>query len=458
MKVTRNMTEGNTYKNFLVFSIPLILSSLLSQAYSTIDAMIAGKFISEHALGAISATGSYEIVFQSLFNGFAAGFGIYIAQMFGKGDHAAIKRDTVNMGVIIASSSFIISVISIIFRAHIFNYLNVDPILRADAETYFVIYTMGYVLSYLNLLLLQTLYALGITSFSLYVSFVGAAVKIVGNLLSVLVFDLGIAGLAFFSIVSSASVTFFYLMMLRRAFKELKSEKEPYRFSFACVRNSFRYTFPTAVQQLAFHGVSLIIAPTINALGAAATTGYNVANRLYLLGTQPLWCVTNAFAYYTAQCAGKRDYAKIRHGLKVGFIMNSVILLPFVLAVMIFAPQITSMFFPSGYTGEAYEYAFRYAIIYLPFVYVQLVGHILHAYMRSLGRVNTVFGITIFGSIIRIVSTILLVRNMHIEGAYIGQIISWVGDAIVSVVIVMLFFRTVEHIKRVVEDVNKKRN
>ena len=84
MKLTRNMAEGNIYRNFLYFSIPLILSSLLSQAYTTIDAVIAGKFISEHALGAISATGSYDLLLNSLFSGFAAGFGIYTAQQFGK--------------------------------------------------------------------------------------------------------------------------------------------------------------------------------------------------------------------------------------------------------------------------------------------------------------------------------------------------------------------------------------
>ena len=83
MKFTKNLTEGNIYKAFLGFAFPLLLSYLLSQIYSTVDAVIAGKFISEYALGAVSATGSYENVFQSLFNGFAAGFGIYIAQQFG---------------------------------------------------------------------------------------------------------------------------------------------------------------------------------------------------------------------------------------------------------------------------------------------------------------------------------------------------------------------------------------
>lgn len=457
MKLTRNMTEGNVYKNFLYFSVPLILSSLLSQVYSTVDAVIAGKFISENALGAISATGSYDLLLYSLFNGFAAGFGIYIAQQFGKGDFTSVKQDTVTMGTLVAAVSAAISALSILFRSPILDYLKIDSLLRADAELYFVIYTAGYVLPYLNMLLLQTLYALGITSFSLYVSFLAAIVKIAGNLLSVLVFDFGVAGLAFFSIVSNGAVTLCYVWMLRRAFRELQIEKTAYRFRFSCVKNSLKYALPAAVQQMAFHGVGWLIAPAINALGAAATTAYNVSNRIYNLATVPLWCVTNAFTCYTAQCVGKGDHQKIGEGIKAGFLLNSLMLLPFVLVFLVFATPITSVFFPEDFTGDAYEYARRYAAVFLPFVYVQLVGHILHAYMRSLGAIHTVLGITLFGSTIRVVSTILLVSPMHIEGAYLGQIISWAADAIVSIIIVLCLYSRQDHLKRIVERVRKSK-
>lgn len=450
MKLTKNMTEGNIYKNYLYFCIPLILSSLLSQAYSTIDAVIAGKFISENALGAISATGSYDLLLKSLFDGFAAGFGIYIAQQFGKGDFATVKRDIVSNGVFVSTLSLIISLLSVLFRNPIMDYLKVDPILRADAEVYFVIYTMGYALSYLNLLLLQALYALGITSFSLYVSFIAAVLKIAGNLLSVLVFDLGVAGLAFFSVVSNATVTVCYVMMLRKAFRELQSEKKTYRFSFSCVKNSLKYALPAAIQQVAFHGIGMLIAPSVNALGAAATTGYDVSIRIYNLGTVSLWGVTNAFTCYTAQCVGRGDHKKIPGGLKVGVILNCLMLLPFILALGIFARPVTSVFFPAGFVGDAYQYAVRYAAVYLPFVYIQLVGHILHSYMRSLGSVNTVLGITLFGSMIRVVATVWLVPGMHIEGAFLGQIISWAADAIVSVIIVLCLYRTQDQLERIV--------
>lgn len=451
MRFTRNITEGNIYKSFLLYAAPLIVASLLSQAYSTIDAVIAGKFISEYALGAISATGSYEQLLTSLFNGFAAGFGIYIAQQFGKGAFASVKRDILSVGIIVAIFSLVISVFSVFFRNPIMDYLKVDPILRADAEIYFVIYTLGYVLPYVNLVLIQALYALGCTSFSLYVSFVAAVFKIGGNLLSVLVLDIGVAGLAFFSVLSNAAATVCYLFLLRRAFRELGSEKGAFRFRFSGIQDSLKYVLPAAIQQMAFHGVGMLIAPSVNGLGAAATTAFNVANRIYAFSTLSLWSISNAFTCYTAQCVGKGDAKKIPGGLKAGFVLNALAMLPFALIPMAFAGQVSALFFPTGFVGEAYEYAVRYASVYLPFIYVQLVGHILHCYMRSLGKMNTVLGITLVCSAIRVAATVMLVPAIRIEGAFIAQIISWAVDAVISIAIVFCLFRTQEQLKALVD-------
>ena len=58
----------------------------------------------------------------------------------------------------------------IVFCDPILDYLNVDPLLRADAKRYFLLYSMGYAAFCVNIFWSRTLQALGITSFSLYVS------------------------------------------------------------------------------------------------------------------------------------------------------------------------------------------------------------------------------------------------------------------------------------------------
>jgi len=76
--------------------------------------------------------------------------------------------------------------------------------------------------------------------------------------------------------------------------------------------------------------------------------------------------------------------------------------------------------------------------------------------MRSLGSIHTVLGITLFGSAIRVAATLLLVPRMHIEGAYLGQIISWAADGAVSIAIALWFYRTPDQLKRITDRVRAR--
>lgn len=456
MSITKNITRGNTYKNYLYYAAPLILSSILSSLYSTIDAVIAGKFISEHALGAISATSSFDILFQSFFNGFSCGFSVYIAQLFGKGDRAAIKRNVVNMVSFIALFSIAVSLLSIAFRAPIMDYLNIDSTLRRDAEIYFVIYTAGYLFMFVNMILLRTLYALGATAFSVYVATISSLINIGGNLLAVLVFDMGIAGLALATLLSILFTTFVYVIMIRKAFKELKCEKVSYRFSFSCIKNSLSYTLPAALQKLAFHATGFFIAPAINGLGADATTGYSVMNRMYNICAQSFWNMCSAVDCHTAQCVGEGNGKKLKHGLYVGLWMNILALSPFVIAFIFLAEPIASVFFPDGYAGLAFEYAVRFFKVYTPFLYINMIGHLMHSYMRSIGRVNTVLYITLFGSVVRVAATLCLVPFFRMDGVYAGQVLSWFADGALSLLVYFALYHSEERIAKIIDKICKK--
>ena len=455
MRITKNLTEGNVYKNYLFYALPLILSSILSSLYSTVDAVIAGKFISEHALGAISSTSSYDILFHSFFNGFSCGFGVYIAQLFGKGDFASIKRNVGSMVSFIALLSVLVSALSIAFRAPIFDYLHIDPSLRQDAELYFVIYTAGYLFNFVNMILLRSLYALGSTSFSLFVSLASAAVNIGGNLLSVLVFHMGVAGLAFSTLFSILAATAIYLVMLTKAFRELKCEKVAAKFSLRCVGESLRYTIPAAAQKLAFHATGFFIAPAINGLGPDATTGYSVMNRMYNICAQSFWNMCSAVDAHTAQCVGAGNVKKLRRGLLAGLWMNVAALTPFLLLFTFLARPLASVFFPDGYTGEAFAHAVRFFEAFSLFLYVNMIGHLMHSYMRSIGRVNTVLWITLFGSAVKIAATLLLVPHFHMDGVYIGQALSWFADSALSVCLYFALYHKETRLQRIVEKIRK---
>ena len=88
----KNLSEGNIYKNFFLFAIPLIGAGLFSQFYTVFDTIIAGKVLGESGLGAIGATSDIIVFLSSPFWGYAGGLGVYVATLFGARNYKKMKQ------------------------------------------------------------------------------------------------------------------------------------------------------------------------------------------------------------------------------------------------------------------------------------------------------------------------------------------------------------------------------
>ena len=74
----------------------------------------------------------------------------------------------------------------------------------------------------------------------------------------------------------------------------------------------------------------------------------------------------------------------------------------------------------------------------------------LHSYMRSLGCVTTVLWITVVGSVTRLIATLLLIPLIHIDGVFLGQVISWAVDGALSIILWLALYRTCEQLTRLI--------
>ena len=88
----KDMINGNIYKTFFLFSIPMILSSVLSQAFGIINTSMAGIFLGSKGLAALGATSAVIDVMNSIFLGFSVGVGVYMASFFGAKDYKKYKN------------------------------------------------------------------------------------------------------------------------------------------------------------------------------------------------------------------------------------------------------------------------------------------------------------------------------------------------------------------------------
>ena len=131
----KNLTEGNIYKNFLLFAIPMILSSVITQASETINTIVAGTYLQEEGLAATGANAALTTFVSSIFWGYNMGFSVYVAKLFGAGQYAKLKSTMYNNLIWLSAAVLAVSILLIAFRYPVYRLLNVDPAILTEAET-----------------------------------------------------------------------------------------------------------------------------------------------------------------------------------------------------------------------------------------------------------------------------------------------------------------------------------
>lgn len=77
------MTEGNIWKQIILFSIPLILGNFLQQMYNTVDSIIVGNYVGSNALAAVGSSTSLIALLIGFSQGISVGAGVVISQLLG---------------------------------------------------------------------------------------------------------------------------------------------------------------------------------------------------------------------------------------------------------------------------------------------------------------------------------------------------------------------------------------
>ncbi len=443
-----DLTTGNIYKNFIRFGLPLIFSGLLSQAYNIVDTMIAGKFLGDDGLAAVGATAQVIAMISSLFWGFASGFSIHIACLFGSREFSKLRKDIINVIVIVSAFEILMCGIFLACCDGILNLINVDKEIYDETRRYFLVYMGGLLMITHNNVFFKILNGLGISSFQFYMSLTSGILNIVGNIVSVTVFDFGVTGIAASSVLSALVVDICYIFKIRSCFNEMGVARERNRIDFKTFFSIFKFSLPCCLQQMSMYIAAAAMSPIINGLGSEATSGYSIAMRVYDINACVYQNSSFTLSNYSAQCAGAGKYDKIKKGLFVGMLQGLTFVTPFIVCCAIFARPVNAFFYPDGFVGASLGYAIKFSRAVLPFIYFNFINNLFHSYFRGIGSLRLLLASTVIGSVLRIVSGLILGYYFGLDGVYAGLVISWIGEALFMLIIYLSRFRTTDMIRK----------
>lgn len=316
--VENGITEGVIWKQLLFFFFPILLGTFFQQLYNTADAIIVGKFVGKEALAAVGGTtGTLINLFVNLFVGVSSGTTVTIAQHFGGHNYDDVRR-TVHTSILMAVvGGLCMTVLGLLVSRPLLTAMGTPADIMDHALTYLRVYFFGIVAAFLYNIGSGILRAVGDTQRPLYFLMAACLTNIFLDLVLVVVFRLGVLGVALATLSSqilAAGLVIFTLMHSNQVYRLFPEEL---KFTPHVLRSVLKVGIPAGLQSNMYTISNMIIQSAINTFGTntiAAWTAFGKIDGFF-------WMILSAYGIsvttFVGQNFGAQKYDRIRQSVRI---------------------------------------------------------------------------------------------------------------------------------------------
>lgn len=342
-KGMRNMTVGSPARHIFYFALPLLAGSFLQQLYNMVDSWVVGNYVGDTALAAVGVGAPVLFMFTSLFMGLSNGGTVVIAQFYGAGkpDRVRDAVDTIYTAMIAAAIP--VTAAALLLVKPLLFLLQVDDAAYHEAWLYLTVVCAGVIGSIGYNINSGILGGLGNSRTTLLFLSISAAANIVLDLLLVLVFHLGVLGVAAATITAQLCSWLFGIRYINRHYPDIAIRPFCFRFDKALFRQIMGIGLPAGIQMSLVAIGSMMVMSKINSFGSDYTAAYNVGSKLDSLAFLPIQSLSNAITAYVGQNIGARRLDRARRGIRIT-VLASVVWAVAMLVVIPLGPTLVSFF------------------------------------------------------------------------------------------------------------------
>ena len=425
------LTAGHPGKLLLRFALPLMLGNVFQQLYTVVDTAIVGKGVGMDALAALGTVDWFNWMFIGIAQGFTQGFSVQMAQKFGQGDIAGLKKSVGNSLRLTIWIGIIMTVIAQLEVGPFVQLLGTPPQLRSMAILYVRVLFAGIPAMLFYNFCASILRAVGNSKTPLYAMVAAAVTNIVLDCLAVFVLDWGIAGAAaatvFAQIVSGmiCAVKIWNTPELRFSKSDLILDKSNAR-RLMCLGT------PIALYNIVIAVGGMAVQSVVNRFETSFIAGFTSSNKLY--GVLEIAALSYGYAVttYTGQNYGASEWDRIKKGTLWALII-SLATSAVIAAVMILLGRPITMLFISTESPQLAAAAGEVAYTYLLAMSVALpVLYCLYVYRSALQgmgntRIPLISGLLEFAA--RVGSAMILSVTGWQMGLYFVEPLAWISAA-----------------------------
>ena len=275
-----DMCNGPLFGKILIFAVPLMLSGMLQLFFNAADIIVVGQFVGHTALAAVGSTGSLINLLVNVFVGLSVGTNVLVARYYGARD-AKHLHETVHTSVLTSVlSGTALIVIGLILAEPLLTLMGTPDDVLDQAALYMRIYFVGMPATMLYNFGAAILRAVGDTKRPLYFLFASGVVNVILNLVFVIVFHLGVAGVAIATVISQCISALLVLRCLIHEEGMYRLHLNKLKIHKSRLILMIRIGLPAGMQGAIFSISNVLIQSSVNSFGSVAMAGNTAASNI----------------------------------------------------------------------------------------------------------------------------------------------------------------------------------
>ena len=350
-KYSKDMTAGNPTALILSFMFPMMMGNIFQQFYNIVDTIIAGRFIDAKALAAVGSTGSTTNLFFALGNGLATGIGILVSQYFGSGDTKAVKKVITNAFIIVSFTALLVGGIGFVCSRPVLTYfLKTPEDILDDAAAYMAITCIGFIGTALYNTISYIMRGIGDSKTPLYFLIASSFLNIGMDLLFVIVFDMGVVGLAVATITAqalSAAGSIIYALLKNPVFDIKKSDWQLDKdIIIKCYTLGGSMALQSGLIALSF----VILQRVINSFDSIVVAAFTTTSKIENIVNMQFKALQDSMSTYTGQNIGAKKGERVRQGFRSGITMMIIYAVAMIIIMNLFSDFFVKIFIDASET------------------------------------------------------------------------------------------------------------
>lgn len=307
-----DMTQGSLGIKLWKFALPVAASSILQQLFNSVDVAVIGQYAGSHEQAAVGSNGSLINLLLNLFIGISVGANVVISTYLGQREEKKVHKAVHTAIPVALISGCVLLFFGIAAARPILTLMDTPKAVLDFAVLYLRIYFLGMPFIMFYNFGAAILRSIGDTKRPLYCLVLSGMVNVGLNLFFVIVFRMGVAGVAIATVISnviSAGMVGYFLTHTKEA---IRLELRQIRISGAELKEMLKIGIPAGIQSVVFSLSNVLIQSAVNRFGADAMAGSAVSLNFEYYSYFIIAAFNQATVTFTSQNygAGKYDRCK----------------------------------------------------------------------------------------------------------------------------------------------------